>query len=84
MDITVARAAGDWTTWDLTDLLGRPLGCITEAPGRQFFIDLNERGRSLMPKANLGSQASLDAALTTIEKHTHGVCRLASNHAGQP
>jgi len=84
MDITVTRAADDRLAWDLTDLLGRPVGRITEAPGRQFFIDLNERGRSLMPKANLGPHASLDEALTTIEKYTHGVCRLASNHAGQP
>src|SRR3954447_10642891 len=39
-----------------------PARQITEAPGRQFFIDPNERGHILMPKANLGPHASLDAA----------------------
>ena len=74
MDIRVTRAFSVPKAWTLTDLLGRPLGRITEAPGRQVFIDPNERGHILLSKANLGPHASLDAALTEIEKHTHGVC----------
>jgi hypothetical protein len=81
VDITVTRipkmTPWDRNAWPLTDLLGRPLGQITEAPSRQVFIDLNKRGHILMPKANLGPHASLDEALTEIEKHTHGVCHRA-------
>jgi hypothetical protein len=77
MDITVTHTADDRLAWDLTDLLGRPLGQATEARGRQFFIDLNERGHILMPNANLGPHASIDKALTEIEKHAHGACRRA-------
>jgi hypothetical protein len=77
MDVVVIRAPGGALAWDLTDLLGRPLGQATEARGRQFFIDLNERGHILMPNANLGPHASIDKALTEIEKHAHGACRRA-------
>ena len=77
MDIKVTRAFSVANAWTLTDLLGRPLGHITEEAGEQFFIDPNERGHILMSKANLGPHASLDAALTEIEKHTHGVCHCA-------
>ena len=77
MDIRVTRAFLVPKAWTLTDLLGRPLGRIAEAPGGQVFIDPNERGHSLMPQANLGPHASLEEALTEIEKHTHGVCHCA-------
>src|SRR3954471_9648173 len=53
MDIRVTRAFSVPKAWTLTDLLGRPFGRIAEAPGGQVFIDPNERGHSLMPKANL-------------------------------
>ena len=77
MDVVVTRALGGELAWDLTDLLDRSLGQVAEARGRHFFIDLNEQGHILMPNANLGPHASLDAALTEIEKHAHGVCRRA-------
>ena len=83
MDVVVTRAPGGVLAWDLTDLLGRPLGQVAEARGRQFFIDLNERGH-ILPNANLGPHASLDAALAEIEKHTHGVCRSASDENEAP
>jgi len=81
MDIRVTRAFSVPKAWTLTDLLGRPLGRIAEAPGGQVFIDPNERGHILMPKANLGPHTSLEEALTEIEKSTHGVCHLASDPA---
>jgi len=84
MDVVVARARGGALAWDLTDLLGRPLGQIAEARGRQFFIDPNERGHIVMPNANLGPHASPDAALSEIEKHTHGICRRASDENEAP
>jgi hypothetical protein len=78
--VTPAAKRPSWVQnlWDLADLLGRPLGCIIEDRDRQLYIDLNQRGRALMPKGNLGPHASLDEALTEIEKHTHGVCRRAA------
>src|SRR5215213_2282569 len=49
VDVTVTRTAEGFprlqNTWDLTDLLGRPLGRITEEPGGRFFIDPSQRGR---------------------------------------
>ena len=81
MDVMVQPAVErpPWVrdAWDLTDLLGRPLGCIMEVAGGRFFIDPNKRGHILMPHANLGPHASLNEALTEIEKHTHGVCHRA-------
>jgi hypothetical protein len=81
MDVIVTRAAKRdvWgrNTWTLADLLGRPVGRIREERGPQFFIDPNERGHSLMPRASPGPHASLEEALTEIEKHTHGVCHCA-------
>ena len=81
MDVTVRPAAKrnvwDKNAWDLTDLLGRSLGRITEEPGRQFFIDPSERGRQLMARLAPGPHPSLDAALAEIEKRTHGVCHRA-------
>jgi hypothetical protein len=84
MDVVVSRTPGGALAWDLTDLLGRPLGQATEARGRQFFIDLNERGHILLPNANLGPHASLDAALSEIEKHMRGVCRRAPEESLSP
>jgi hypothetical protein len=78
MDVTVTRAPGGEMAWDLTDLLGRPLGRVTEEPGPRFFIDPSGRGRTLMARFAPGPHASLDDALAEIEKHTHGVCRRAS------
>jgi hypothetical protein len=81
MDVMVRPAAkrppGVRNAWTFTDLLGRPLGRITEELGRQFFIEPNERGHILMPKANLGPHASLDVALAEIEKRAHGVATIA-------
>ena len=84
MDITVTHTADDRLTWDLTDLLGRPVGRITGA-GRRFAIEADGRTRALMAGLKWGPYVSLDEALTAIEKHTHGVCRRApEDDEGQP
>ena len=77
MDVTVTQVRDDGTAWDLTDLLGRPVGRITKHPSHQFIIELNDRMRPVMTKVTPGPHPSLDAALAEIEKSTHGVCRLA-------
>ena len=76
MDITVARAAGEWQTWTLTDLLGRPVGHITKHAGPRFVIEPDARMYSAMIKVAPGPYASLDEALAEIEKHFF-VCRRA-------
>ena len=83
MDITVTRAANDRTAWTLTDLLGRPMGRITGA-GHRFVIEPDDRVRSSMAGLKWGPYASLDAALTAIEKHTHGACRRTPEHDEGP
>ena len=77
MDITVTRAAANWMAWNLTDLLGRPVGRITGA-GHRFVIEPDDRVRASLIGLKWGPYASLDEALTAIEKHTHGACHRAS------
>ena len=76
MDITVTRAADEWRTWALTDLLGRPMGCITGTRGPGFIIEPDERALYIMANVPLGPFASFEDALRAIEKHLHGVCHL--------
>ena len=75
MDVTVTRAAGDWMTWTLTDLLGRPMGRIRKHPGPRFIIEPNDRLRSFMLNVDPGPHASLEEALAAIEKRSNLVCR---------
>jgi hypothetical protein len=77
MDVVVTRAENGWQVWDLTDLLGRPMGRITKHPGPRFIIEPNERLRSVTETVAPGPYASLDEALTEIEKHSSLVCRCA-------
>jgi len=65
----------DGRTWNLTDLLGRPMGRITEASSQQFTIHPAGGALETMAGIEHGPFASLDAALVAIEKHTRGVCR---------
>ena len=76
MDITVTRAADDPRAWNLTDLLGRPMGRIMQARGPGFMIEPAERAYRIMGGVPLGPYTSLEEALTAIEKHLHGVCHL--------
>jgi hypothetical protein len=76
MDITVTRTADEWKAWALTDLLGRPMGRITETRGPRFIIEPDERAPATMDNVPLGPFASFEDALRAIEKHLHGVCHL--------
>jgi hypothetical protein len=77
MDITVTRVAGHPKTWNLTDLLGRPMGRITQARGPGFIIEPAERASRIMGRVPLGPHASLEDALRAIEKQTQGACHCA-------
>jgi hypothetical protein len=79
LDITVTPT-DDGRAWTLTDLLGRPMGRITEASAQQFTIHPDGQARETMAGIEQGPFASLDAALAAIEKHTRGVCR---HHPGE-
>ncbi len=77
MDVIVTPADGG-RAWTLTDLLGRPMGRITEASARHFTIHPGGYALETMAGIEPGPFASLDAALAAIEKHTRGVCRRSS------
>jgi hypothetical protein len=74
LDITVTPT-DDGTAWTLTDLLGRPMGRITEASAERFTIHPDGHALETMVGIEHRPFASLDAALAAIEKHTRGVCR---------
>jgi len=71
----IVTPTDDGRAWNLTDLLGRPMGRITEASAKQFTIHPEGHALETMAGIEHGPFASLDAALTAIEKHTRGVCR---------
>jgi hypothetical protein len=79
MDITVRRTGGEGT-WNLEDLLGRPMGSITEYPPKNFRIHPGGNAAETMQGLSPGPYASLDAALAAIEAHTRGVCRMDKAH----
>ena len=74
LDITVTPT-DDGKSWNLTDLLGRPMGRITEASTEQFTIHPDGHALETMAGIEHRPFASLDAALAAIEWHTRGVCR---------
>ena len=65
----------DGKGWNLTDLLGRPMGRITETSDQQFTIHPAGHALDTMGGMGHGPFVSLDAALAAIERHTRGVCR---------
>ena len=77
MDVTVTQAADCRRAWTLTDLLGRPMGRITEARGPGFMIDPDERAPLAMVELRRGPYSSLDDAMKALERQMHGTCRLA-------
>ena len=76
----IVTPTDDGRAWNLTDLLGRPMGRITEAPAQQFTIRPAGHALETMAGIEHGPFASLDAALAAIETHTRGVCR---HHPGE-
>ncbi len=71
----IVTPTDDGRAWNLTDLLGRPMGRITEASAQQFTIHPGGHALETMASIERGPFTSLDAALAAIEKHTRGVCR---------
>ena len=74
MDVIVTPT-DDVKAWNLTDLLGRPMGRIAETSRGQFTIHPDGRALETMAGIEYGPFVSLDAALAAIETHTRGVCR---------
>ncbi|WP_336492487.1 hypothetical protein [Methylobacterium nigriterrae] len=74
MDVVATPVAEDETAWWLTDLLGRALGAIRKSPWSDEFVIVPESGSRLRGVPAL--HASLDDALTAIEKHLGGTCEL--------
>ncbi|RDJ20026.1 hypothetical protein DWF00_14570 [Bosea caraganae] len=77
MDITVTQKA-DEAAWLLTDLLGRPMGDITEEPAGEFRIVSAGQAVETMKDMKHGPFPSLDAALAEIERFTRSACRRVS------
>jgi hypothetical protein len=75
MDITVKRTSLG-NEWSLEDLLGRSMGRIKEDPPKHFTIHPDGGAIETMAGLKPGPYASLDAALSEIETHTRGVCRM--------
>ena len=73
MDVIVTRSP-DGRAWILTDLLGRPMGAITEEGGA-FSIEALGEAVETMTAVKRGPHRSLDDALAEIERRTRGVCR---------
>jgi hypothetical protein len=73
VDIVVARVE-ESPVWNLTDLLGRPMGTITQEE-KGFFISPIGEAAKTMQVVNCGPHASLDKALAEIETRTRGVYR---------
>ena len=74
MDVIVTPT-DDGRAWNLTDLLGRSMGQITEASPQHFTVHPAGHAVKTMAGIERGPFTSLDAALAAIEKHTRGVCR---------
>jgi hypothetical protein len=72
----IATLTDDGTAWNLTDRLGRSMGCIAETSDRQLTIHPAGNALETMAGMRHGPYGSLDAAVAAIEKHTRGVCRL--------
>ena len=60
--------------WELVDLLGRSMGRISSEDAG-FTIHPEGQARETMAGMKAGPFASLDTALSEIEKHTRGSCR---------
>ena len=63
--------------WLLTDLLGRAMGCVAEAPAGEFRIEPAGQALQTMESMKRGPFKTLDDALAEIERVTRGTCRRA-------
>ncbi|MEA3091822.1 MAG: hypothetical protein QOJ04_3164 [Caballeronia sp.] len=80
MDITVKKASVG-NEWSMVDLLVRSMGHIVEDPPGHFTIHPDGQAVETMAGLKHGPYASLDAALSEIETHTRGVCRMEEGSA---
>jgi hypothetical protein len=75
MDILVRQVST--LRWTLDDLLGRAAGHIELDIRGTYSINLAGPASLMMQHLLPGPYASLDAALTEIERHIHGTCLLS-------
>lgn len=75
MDVTVTPGESG-KVWELTDLLGRSMGHIQRTADGKFAIAPTGQAVETMVGMNRGPFPTLDVALSEIETHTRGVCRL--------
>jgi hypothetical protein len=75
VDVTVIPAEGG-KLWELTDLLGRTMGHVQLTADGRFMINPTGQAEETMAGMNRGPFPTLDVALSEIETHTRGVCRL--------
>jgi hypothetical protein len=66
MDVIVTPAERG-TAWQLTDLLGPPMGIIKESAPHRFTIHPQAHALETMDRINHGPHASLDAVVTSRE-----------------
>ena len=59
MDITVTRAAEDRRAWTLTDLLGRPMGALSQRAGRGSSSSRTSKRPASWPTCRLGRSPPL-------------------------
>ncbi|TCR63465.1 hypothetical protein [Bosea sp. BK604] len=77
MDITVTQKA-DEVTWQLTDLLGRPMGEVAEVAPGAFRIVAVGHALETMKVMKHGPFLSLGTALAEIERFTRSACQRVS------
>ena len=75
MDVNVTPAGIERGIWILSHLLRRPVGHIDQIVGAEFVIRPIQGFRLSAIKS--GPYPTVDAALSGIETHTRGQCRLS-------
>ena len=78
MDVVVTPAESKPGTWTLSDRLGRPLGEIYQASNGQAIIHPDPA--SSLSGIRTTQFATLDDAMSAIEKHLKGTCQLSSGN----
>ena len=77
MDITVTLGS-DARSWELVDLLGRPMGTIVEMASGKFQIKPEAEGLHRLSGIKRLDHPDLETALNEIEKTIRGSCRLSA------
>ncbi len=77
MDVVVTPSISRKGTWDLQDRLGRSLGTITQASGKEDFVIQSELNNSMLTDVRLGPYPALADAMDAISRLTNGECELS-------